>query len=77
MNGNSTWTTRNDAVEALEAMLAQADTTLAGRTVADAYDVEAIADEVLTTAGHGTTYRFVFADIEDDEFWAAVARHAR
>ena len=77
MNGNSTWTTRNDAVEALEAMLAQADTTLAGRPVVDAYDVEAIADEVLTTAGHGTTYRFVLADLEDEEFWAAVARHLR
>ena len=76
MNGNSTWTTRNDAVEALEAMLAQADTTLAG-PVTDAYDVEAIADEVLTTTGRGTTYRFVFADLEDDEFWDAVARHAR
>ena len=77
MNGNSTWTTRNDAVEALEAMLAQADTTLAGRPVTDAYDVDAIADEVLTTTGHGTTYRFVLADLEDDEFWAAVARHIR
>ena len=77
MNGNSTWTTRNDAVEALEALLAQADTTLAGRPVTDAYDVEAIADEVLTTTGHGTTYRFVLADLEDDEFWAIVARHIR
>lgn len=76
MNG-STWTTRNDAVEALEAMLAQADITLAGRPVTDAYDVDAIADEVLTTTGRGTTYRFVLADLEDDEFWDAVARHAR
>ena len=77
MNGNSTWTTRNDAVAALEALLAQADTTLAGRPVTDAYDVDAIADEVLTTTGRGTTYRFVLADLEDDEFWAAVARHIR
>lgn len=74
---SSTWTTRNDAVEALEAMLAQADTTLDGRPVTDAYDVDAIADEVLTTTGHGTTYRFVLADLEDDEFWAIVARHIR
>lgn len=74
---SSTWTTRNDAVEALEAMLAQADTTLAGRPVTDAYDVDAIADEVLTTTGHGTTYRYVLADLEDDEFWTIVARHAR
>ena len=76
MNGNSTWTTRNDAVEALEAMLAQADYTLEG-DVTDAYDVDAIADEVLTTTGHGAGYRYVLADIEDDAFWAAVARHAR
>ena len=74
---SSTWTTRNDAVEALEAMLAQADTTLAGRPVTDAYDVEAIADEVLTTTGRGTGYRYVLADIDADAFWTIVIRHAR
>lgn len=73
---SSTWTTRNDAVEALTALLAEADYTIEG-PVADAYDVDAIADEVLTTTGHGTTYRYVLADLEDDEFWAIVARHIR
>ena len=74
---SSTWTTRNDAVEALEAMLAQADTTLAGRPVTDAYDVDAIADEVLTATGHGTTYRYVLADIEADAFGTIGAPPAR
>ena len=73
---SSTWTTRNDAVEALTALLAEADYTIEG-PVADAYDVDAIADEVLTTTGRGTTYRYVLADIDADEFWDIVARHAR
>jgi len=71
------WTSRRDAVAALEAMIAEADITLDGRPVTDAYDVEGIADEVLTTRGAGYLYRFVLADLEDDEFWAAVARHIR
>lgn len=73
---SSTWATRNDAVEALTALLAEADYTIEG-PVADAYDVDAIADEVLTTTGRGTTYRYTLANVDDDEFWAAVARHAR
>ena len=75
MNG-STWTTRNDAVDYLAYVIACADSTLEG-DVTDAYDVDAIADEVLTTAGRGTAYRYVLADIEDDAFWTIVARHAR
>lgn len=71
------WTSRRDAVAALEAMIAEADTTLAGRPVTDAYDVEGLADEVLTTQGAGHLYRFVLAVEDDEDFWAAVARHAR
>lgn len=73
---SSTWATRNDAVEALTALLAEADYTIEG-PVADAYDIEAIADEVLTTTGHGAGYRYTLADIDADEFWDIVARHAR
>ena len=39
--------------------------------------LDAIADEVLTTTGRGTTYRYVLADIDADEFWTIVIRHAR
>ena len=70
------WTSRRDAVAALEAMIAEADTTLAGRPVVDAYDVDAIADEVLTTQGAGHLYRFVLA-VEDEDFWAAMAHSSR
>lgn len=73
---SSTWTTRNDAVEALTALLAEADYTIEG-PVADAYDIQGIADEVLTTTGHGTTYRYTLADVDDEAFWDIVARHAR
>lgn len=70
------WTSRNDAVAAISAMLAEADTVLDGRPVTDAYDVEGIADEVLVTQGAGYLYRFVLA-VDDEDFWAAVARHLR
>ena len=69
------WTSRRDAVAALAAMLAEADTTLGG-PVEEAYDLEGLADEVLTTVGAGYLYRYVLA-VESDEFWAAAARHAR
>ena len=70
------WTSRNDAVAALAAILAEADGGLGG-PVEETYDVDAIADEVLTSQGAGYLYRFVLADLEDEDFWAIVARHAR
>lgn len=70
------WTSRNDAVAALAAILAEADGGLDGRPVTDAYDVDAIADEALVTQGAGYLYRFVIG-VDDDEFWAIVARHIR
>lgn len=66
---------RNDAVKALESMIAEADITLDGRDPADAYDLDAIADEVLTTSGAGCQYRYVLED-EGGGLWAAMARHA-
>lgn len=70
------WTSRNDAVAALAAILAEADGGLGG-PVEETYDVEGIADEALDTQGAGYLYRFVLADLEDDDFWAIVARHIR
>lgn len=69
---------RNDAVQAIKNLIAEADITLDGRDPdpADAYDLDAIADEVLTTSGAGCQYRYVLED-EGDGLWAAMARHAR
>lgn len=66
---------RNDAVQAIKNLIAEADITLDGRNPADAYDLDAIADEVLTTSGAGCQYRYVLED-EGDGLWAAMARHA-
>ena len=66
---------RNDAVQAIKNLIAEADIPLDGRDPADAYDLDAIADEVLTTSGAGCQYRYVLED-EGDGLWAAMARHA-
>ena len=66
---------RNDAVQAIKNLITEADITLDGRDPADAYDLDAIADEVLTTSGAGCQYRDVLED-EGDGLWAAMARHA-
>ena len=66
---------RNDAVQAIKNLIAEADITLDVRDPADAYDLDAIADEVLTTSGAGCQYRYVLED-EGDGLWAAMARHA-
>ena len=42
---------------------------------ADEHMIDAIADEVLTTTGAGTQYRYVMA-VDADEFWEIVHRHA-
>ena len=69
------WTSRNDAVTAIAAIIAEADGGLDG-PVEEAYDLEGIADEALVTQGGGYLYRFVVG-VDDDAFWAIVARHIR
>lgn len=41
---------------------------------ADEHDIDAIADEVLTTTGEGVDYRWTID--EDADFWAIVEKHA-
>ncbi len=70
--------TMTDAERALASILAEADTTLGDRPVADAYDLEALGDEVIEVieVGPGRPNRYgLIAD--DGAFWAAVERHAR
>lgn len=44
---------------------------------ADAFDVEAIADEVLETVGAGITYGYrLRPSLTPEEFWAIVEKHA-
>lgn len=61
-----TYTTRNEAVqrEVIEPL----------GEFADEYDIDAIADEVLTTTGEGVDYRYVIND--DADFWGIVEKHA-
>lgn len=61
-----TYTTRNEAID-------QEIITPLGE-YADQHDVDAIADEVLTTTGEGTDYRYTLR--EDIDFWDVVAQHA-
>lgn len=70
--------TMNDAKQALSAILAEADITLGDRPVADAYDLDALGDEVIIVTIGGPASPNKYSLIEDDEaFWAAVERHAR
>lgn len=62
----NTYTTRNEAIEA------EIITPLG--EFADEYDIDAIADEVLTTTGEGVDYRYTVD--EDADFWAIVEKHA-
>lgn len=62
----NTYTTRNEAIEA------EIITPLG--EFADEYDIDAIADEVLTTTGEGVDYGFTID--EDADFWAIVEKHA-
>lgn len=70
--------TMTDAERALASILAEADTTLGDRQVADAYDLEALGDEVIEVieVGPGRPNRYGFI-ADDGAFWAAVERHAR
>lgn len=71
------FTSRNDAVEAIAGIISEADTTLNAREPAEAYDLDAIADDVLTTESEGHQYRYVLPDDETDLFWDSLARHER
>ena len=76
------YTTRNDAIEReiRQPLASGLDDLLAdGGTVEDYYDVDAIADETITTAvtaGGQLRYRQT-PDIDPDLFWEIVERHAR
>lgn len=70
--------TMTDAERALASILAEADTTLGDRAVADAYDLDALGDEVIEVIIGGPARPNRYGLIADDEaFWAAVERHAR
>ncbi|MBK4161027.1 hypothetical protein GWO73_04190 [Corynebacterium macginleyi] len=62
----TTYTTRNEAID-------NEIITPLGE-YADQHDVDAIADEVLTTTGEGTDYRYTLRD--DVDFWDITAEHA-
>lgn len=62
----TTYTTRNEAID--REIIAPL-----GEYTAQ-HDVDAIADEVLTTTGEGTDYRYTLR--EDVDFWDVVAQHA-
>ena len=65
---------RNDAIEReiIEPLEAEDDGLIG--PVEDAYDIEAIADERLTTTGSGTRYRYLRNP--DVPFWDIVTRHS-
>lgn len=70
--------TMNDAEQALAAILAEAAVTPDDRSVADAYDLEALGDEVIIVTIGGLARPPKYSLLEDEEaFWAAVERHAR
>ncbi|MGJ4108573.1 hypothetical protein ACUY2T_09985 [Corynebacterium sp. 22_2729] len=60
------YTTRDDAIHY--------EITLALGEYADEHDIDAIADEVLTTTGEGSSYRYHLD--EDVDFWAVVEANA-
>lgn len=62
----NTYTTRTEAIEReiIEVL----------GVYAHEHDVDAIADAVLTTTGHGTDYRYTLR--EDVNFWGVVAANA-
>lgn len=62
----NTYTTRDEAIHN-EIILALGD-------YADEHDIDAIADEVLTSIGEGTQYRIILN--EDVDFWAVVEANA-
>ncbi|MGO4984976.1 hypothetical protein, partial [Collinsella sp. Sow4_E3] len=66
-NMNATYSTKNEAIAAEVIAVINS-----GMADADDYDVDAIADEVLGDYGDGYALQ-----VEDADFWAIVAKHAR
>lgn len=62
----NTYTTRDDAIHY--------EITIALGEYVDEFDVDAIADQVLTTTGEGSNYRYILN--EDVDFWAVVEDNA-
>ena len=62
----TTYTTRNGAID-------REIISPLGEYAAQ-HDIDAIADEVLTTTGEGIDYRYTLR--EDVDFWDVVAQHA-
>lgn len=70
--------TMTDAERALAAILAESAVTPGDRSVADAYDLAAIGNEVIIVTIDGLARPPKYSILEDEEaFWAAVERHAR
>ena len=59
---------RNDAVNVIRDIIREAGGDING------YNIEAIADEVLSSQGEGYMIRFFIA-ADDDEFWDSVLRN--
>lgn len=64
----TTYTTRDEAIES--------EIIAALGTEADSHDIDAIADEVLTTTGEGVDYRYILA-VDEADFWEIVEKHAK
>ena len=72
------YATRNEAIEREIRDVLRASEDLTG-PIDEAFDVEGIADETITmfvTEGGGVFY-CQDSDIDDDQFWEIVERHAR
>jgi hypothetical protein len=72
------YATRNEAIEREIRDVLRPSEDVTG-PVDDAFDVEGIADETITmfvTEGGGVFY-CQDSDIDDDQFWGIVERHAR
>ncbi len=67
----TSYTTKQDAIQAEIIDVIEAS----GVATADEYDIDAIADQVLTSEGYGTKYRIVVDETVD--FWAAVQAAAK
>lgn len=78
METTTKYTTRGDAIAV--GIVRPIEDSEGGRLTLDAYaeyDIDAIADEVILEVNWGTTdYGFII-DIDPDDFWEVVLKHAR
>ena len=74
---DTTFTTRNEAIQSLIIDPIEANGTDIAR--ADEYDIDAIADRIITssTDDMGRTLYAQDTSIDDDEFWQIIADNAR